>query len=51
METAKLFKNGQPIGPLDNLIAAHALSQNLVLVTNKTREFERIQGLYIENWL
>ena len=45
-----LRKKGTPIGPVDELIASHAKSQNLVLVTNNTREFERIGGLIIENW-
>ena len=40
----------QPIGSLDMLIASHALSQKLTLVTNNEREFTRIQGLTIENW-
>jgi tRNA(fMet)-specific endonuclease VapC len=47
---AHLKKNGQLIGPLDMLIAAHARSEALVLVTNNTREFERVPGLEIENW-
>ncbi|MCA9310060.1 MAG: type II toxin-antitoxin system VapC family toxin [Phycisphaerales bacterium] len=41
---------GTPIGPLDTLIAAHALSLHLTLVTDNTREFERIAGLRVENW-
>lgn len=47
---AYLQKNGTPIGPLDTLIAAHALSQNLTLVTNNVREFERVPDFKIENW-
>ena len=43
-------KKGTPIGPLDVLIASHALSRNLVLVTNNLKEFSRIEGLRIENW-
>jgi len=39
------------IGPLDMLIAAHAKSLGMTLVTNNAREFERIQGLKIENWV
>lgn len=42
---------GTPIGPLDTLIAAQALAHNLILVTNNTREFQRVPGLKIENWL
>ena len=39
-----------PIGPLDTLIAAHALSRGLVVVTDNVAEFERVPGLEIENW-
>lgn len=46
----RLKDAGTPIGELDLLIAAHALAENLVLVTNNTREFERIEGLKLENW-
>ncbi len=46
----QLEKDGLPIGPLDLLIAAHALSQNLILVTNNDKEFRRITGLKVENW-
>ena len=35
---------------MDMLIAAHAKSENLILVTNNTREFNRVQGLHIEDW-
>ena len=45
-----LEKYGQPIGPLDVLIAAHALSKNLILVTNNDKEFKRIKNLQVENW-
>lgn len=45
-----LEKQGTPIGPLDTLIAAHALSLDAILVTNNTREFERVPDLYLENW-
>jgi len=47
---AELEKKGTPIGPLDTLIASHAKSLDLTLVTNNEREFERIVGLKIENW-
>ena len=40
----------EKFGPLDTLIAAHAISLDLILVTNNEREFERIAGLRIENW-
>ncbi len=36
---------------MDELIAAHAKSQGLVLVTNNTREFERVEGLKMGNWV
>lgn len=47
---AELERNGQPIGPLDTMIAAHALSLDVPLVTNNTREFERVKGLRVEDW-
>ena len=47
---SKLEKKGTPIGPLDTLIGAHALSLGLTIVTNNKKEFERIEGLKIENW-
>ena len=46
-----LEKKGQPIGPLDTLIGAHALAVGATLVTNNLREFRRIPGLKIENWV
>ena len=47
---ADLERRGQPIGPLDLQIAAHALSLNAVLVTNNVREFRKVSGLTLENW-
>lgn len=47
---AKLQAAGKPIGPLDMLIAAHAKSEEMVLVTNNVQEFVRVEGLEIENW-
>ena len=47
---ALLESQGQPIGSLDTLIAAHALSLNVTLVTNNLKEFERIQSLKLANW-
>ena len=47
---AELTKRGNLIGANDLLIAAHAKSLNLILVTNNTREFERVDGLRLENW-
>ena len=46
----QLEKSGQPIGPLDTLIAAHALSRNLILVTNNEAEFKRVVNLKVVNW-
>ncbi len=46
----QLEKQGKPIGPLDTLIAAHALSLDLTLVTNNVHEFERVPDLKVENW-
>ena len=48
---AKLEKQGKIIGPLDMLIAAHAKSLNITLVSNNLKEFERVDGLRIENWV
>ena len=42
---------GTPIGALDTLIAAHALSLRLTLVTGNAREFSRVPGLHTENWI
>ena len=47
---ANLEKIGSPIGSMDMLIAAHAKSQKLILVTNNTKEFIRVNGLNIEDW-
>ena len=47
---ADLKKRGLPIGANDLLIAAHARSQGLTLVTNNTAEFGRVKGLRVENW-
>jgi tRNA(fMet)-specific endonuclease VapC len=46
-----LEKAGTPIGPNDLLIASHALTLGLTLVTANTREFQRLQNLNLENWL
>jgi tRNA(fMet)-specific endonuclease VapC len=48
---ADLERNGQIIGPYDMQIAAQAISRDLVLVTNNTKEFNRIRELRIENWV
>lgn len=48
---AQLEKAGTPIGANDMLIAAQALSLRLPIVTNNTREFLRVEGLSVENWV
>ncbi len=48
---ADLEKKGTPIGVNDLHIAGHARSEGLVLVTNNMREFERVNGLCVENWV
>ena len=48
---AVLEKKGTPIGPYDVLIAGLAKSRAMTLVTNNTREFKRISGLSLENWV
>jgi tRNA(fMet)-specific endonuclease VapC len=48
---ADLERKGQLIGPNDMLIAAHALALDAILVTDNVREFKRVKGLKIENWL
>jgi len=47
---ANLRKSGKLFGPLDMLIAAHALSREFILVTNNTSEFLNVKGLHIEDW-
>lgn len=47
---AKLKKAGTPVGANDMLIAAHAKAHGLIIVTNNTREFDRIENLNVENW-
>lgn len=46
----QLVLDGRPIGDLDTMIAAHAISLGAVLVTNNTRHFERIPALRLEHW-
>lgn len=48
---ADLERQGTPIGALDTLIAAHALSLQATLVTNNIKEFERVPGLQLDNWV
>lgn len=47
---ASLERAGKIIGPLDTLIAAHALSRGATVVTNNIEEFSRVPGLIVENW-
>lgn len=47
---ADLQRKGTPIGTMDMLIAGHARAENVILVTNNTREFERVENLRLENW-
>lgn len=46
-----LEKQGTPIGPLDTLIAALAVSQEVTLVTNNVGEFARVPGLDVDDWI
>jgi tRNA(fMet)-specific endonuclease VapC len=48
---AALEAKGQPIGSLDTLIAAHGLALDVIVVTHNKREFGRVDGLRIEDWL
>jgi tRNA(fMet)-specific endonuclease VapC len=48
---AKLERAGTPIGPLDTLIASQAIARKLTLVSNNEREFRRVAGLSVVNWL
>ena len=46
----ELERNGEPIGAYDLMIAGHARSAGLRLVTNNEKEFARVPGLLVENW-
>ncbi|SCX24394.1 MULTISPECIES: type II toxin-antitoxin system VapC family toxin [Agrobacterium] len=48
---SRLEEMGTPIGQMDMLIAAHALALDAVVVTDNEREFSRVPGLRVENWL
>ena len=48
---AELAKQGKTIGPYDQMIAGHARSRGLIAVTNNEKEFNRVPGLRIENWI
>lgn len=47
---AALERAGKPIGGMDLMIAAHALAEDSVLITNNAREFHRVPGLAVEEW-
>jgi tRNA(fMet)-specific endonuclease VapC len=48
---ANLERRGTPIGAIDTMIAAHALSLQALLITNNTREFAKVPGLQLDNWV
>jgi tRNA(fMet)-specific endonuclease VapC len=48
---AELERAGRPVGPYDMLIAVHARSEGLIVVTNNRHEFDRVPGLRTENWV
>ncbi|HLD66614.1 MAG TPA: PIN domain-containing protein, partial [Pseudomonas sp.] len=48
---AELARTGRPIDLYDQMIAGHARSLGLILVTNNRREFDRIEGLRVEDWV
>ena len=48
---AELYNQGKPIGPYDMQIAGHARALGLILVTNNMKEFSRVPGLRLENWI
>ena len=51
MIRSELAKAGTPIGPYDQMIAGHARSRGFIVVTNNLREFERVPGLRVEDWV
>lgn len=48
---ADLEKEGNTIGTMDMMISAHALSEDMAIVTSNVEEFERVPGLKVENWV
>ena len=48
---AEMAVAGAPIGPSDQMIAGHARSQGLIVVTNNVKEFARVAGLRVEDWV
>ncbi|SDX63403.1 tRNA(fMet)-specific endonuclease VapC [Pseudomonas syringae] len=51
MIRAELAKAGTPIGPYDQMIAGHARSLGLIIVTNNLREFQRVEGVRVDDWV
>ncbi|MBN2435874.1 MAG: type II toxin-antitoxin system VapC family toxin [Spirochaetes bacterium] len=51
MIRSDLEKTGQPIGAMDYLLAAHAISLDLILISNNLKEFSRVKKLRFENWV
>jgi tRNA(fMet)-specific endonuclease VapC len=51
MIRAELARAGTPIGPYDQMIAGHARAEGLVVVTNNLKEFDRVAGLRVEDWV
>jgi tRNA(fMet)-specific endonuclease VapC len=51
MIRSELAKAGTPIGPYDHMIAGHARSRGLIVVTNNVREFAGVPGLRVEDWV
>lgn len=47
---AELKRAGRPVGPYDEMIAGHARSRGLVVITNNTRQFEHVPGIRLANW-
>lgn len=48
---ASLERVGKPVGAMDMLIAAHAMAEDSVVITNNAREFHRVPGLAVEEWV
>ena len=48
---AELYRIGKPVGPYDMMIAGHARSMGLILVSNNLKEFDRVPGLRLDNWI
>ncbi len=48
---AELARKGTPIGPYDQMIAGHARSQGLIVITNNIKEFKYVDGLRVDNWI